>query len=114
MRFLTSHAIRRSLTPLGLGLAAMLGCYKSGEGADPDDVRPYFPTGIALSPIALEADGVTPTPDPDDPEMDPTKRRKLGSRWLFLANSNFDLAYNAGTVQAYDAVAIRRALKACK
>jgi len=86
MRYLT--AIRRSLAPLALGLAAMLGCYKSGEGADPDDNHPYYPTGIALSPN--------------------------GGRWLFLANSNFDLAHNAGTVQAYDANAIRAAIEECK
>lgn len=85
MRFLT--AIRRSLAPLGLAFAAMLGCYNSGEGADPDDRRPYFPTGIALSP---------------------------SGRWLFLANSNFDLAFNAGTLQAYSVDKIRAAMTACR
>ncbi len=84
MRFLI--AIRRSLAPLGLAFVAMLGCYKSGEGADPDESHPYFPTGIALSP---------------------------SGKWLFLANSNFDLAFNAGTLQAYDVGKIRTAFDAC-
>jgi len=87
MRFFTYAAIRRSLVGFGLGLVALLGCYNSGEGADPDDKRPYYPTGIALS---------------------------ASGKWLFLANSNFDLAYNAGTVQAYDVEAIKTAFDACK
>lgn len=79
--------IKRSLLLLGLGLAATAGCYNSGGGADPDDRRPYFPVGIALS---------------------------NSGKWLFLANSNFDLAFNAGTVQALNADQIAAAAFACR
>jgi hypothetical protein len=72
---------------LGLGLTATAGCYNSGNGADPDDKRPYFPVGIALS---------------------------SSGKWLFVANSNFDLAYNAGTVQAFNADAIVARARACR
>ncbi len=36
MRSLNFKAIRRSLVPFALGLAATLGCYKQGDGADPE------------------------------------------------------------------------------
>lgn len=70
---------------MGLGLAAS--CYDSGGGADPDPKKPYFPTGIALSP---------------------------SGKWLFLANSNFDLAFNSGTVQAFNAEKIAAAARTCR
>jgi hypothetical protein len=69
---------RSSLACAALALVAALGpgCYSSGgQGAPPIDSELYFPVGL----------GVT-TPN---------------SKYLFVANSDFDLAYNAGTVQAY-------------
>ncbi|MBI2393566.1 MAG: hypothetical protein HYV09_28570 [Deltaproteobacteria bacterium] len=79
--------LRRSLAPLGLGLVAAAGCYNAGEGADPNDRAPYFPVGLAISP---------------------------SGRWLFVANSNFDLRYNAGTVQAYDLAGIAARARECR
>lgn len=77
---------RALLFALTLGLAATASCYNSGQGADPDDRRPYFPVGIALS---------------------------NSGKWLFLANSNFDLAFNAGTVQALNVKRIVDKATAC-
>lgn len=55
-------------------------CFPPGEGLDAPLDRVYFPVGVALS-----ADG----------------------RQLFVANSDFDLQYNGGSVQAFDAERIR-------
>jgi hypothetical protein len=79
--------LRRSLALLGVGVVVASGCYKSGEGPDPDDHSPYYPVGVAIS--------------------------KSG-KFLFLANSNFDLRYNSGTLQAFDAKAIREAAVECR
>lgn len=75
----------RSVAPV-LALAAAVGCYRSGDGSDPDDAHPYFPVGLAVSD---------------------------SGKWLFVANSNFDLRYNAGTVQALDLAGIASAARAC-
>src|SRR5262249_33208214 len=60
-------------------------------GLDPDLNQIYFPVGLALSPIpsgsASGADGGVPA----------QKRT-----WLYVANSDFDLQFNAGTVQVFD------------
>ncbi|MGZ6091191.1 MAG: YncE family protein [Polyangiales bacterium] len=82
-----SAFFRRSLALLGVGVVVASGCYKSGEGPDPDDHSPYYPVGIALSP---------------------------SGKFLFLANSNFDLRFNSGTLQAFDAQAIADAAVACR
>jgi hypothetical protein len=78
---------RRSLALLGVGVVVASGCYKSGAGPDPDDHSPYFPVGVAVS--------------------------KSG-KFLFLANSNFDLRYNSGTLQAFDANTIRERAIFCR
>ena len=66
-------AVRRCLRGLvwlaGIGTA---GCFKPDDGREPPLDRIYFPTGIALSPD--------------------------GNR-LYLANSDWDLQFNAGSVQ---------------
>ena len=67
-------------------LSALLfaGCFPSGEGVDPPAERSvYFPVGLALDPDA---------------------------RHLFIANSDFDLQYNAGTVESWDLEALRNLL----
>ena len=78
---------RRSLALLGVGTVVASGCYSSGDGPDPDDRSPYFPVGIALSP---------------------------SGKYLFLANSNFDLRFNSGTLLAFDAERIRVAAFKCR
>lgn len=88
MRFLARLRVRlrRALSPLGLGIVVAAGCYNPGEGADPDDLHPYFPVGLAVSD---------------------------SGRWLFVANSNFDLKYNAGTVLALDLAKIKDEARKC-
>jgi DNA-binding beta-propeller fold protein YncE len=65
-----------------LALAAVLstGCFRPDDGREPPLDRIYFPTGLALSPD--------------------------GNR-LYVANSDWDLQFNAGSVQVYDAAALR-------
>ncbi len=64
---------RRAFFSLSLLLA---GCFPPGEGVDPPDGRSvYFPVGLALDRDAS---------------------------FLFIANSDFDLQYNAGTVSSWD------------
>ncbi|HTV19889.1 MAG TPA: hypothetical protein VMG12_14490 [Polyangiaceae bacterium] len=59
------------------------GCFEPDDGREPPLDRIYFPTGIALSPD--------------------------GNR-LYIANSDWDLQFNAGSVQVYDAAQLRSLL----
>ena len=63
-----------------LATLGVTGCFKPDDGRDPPLDRIYFPTGIALSP---------------DNER------------LYVANSDWDLQFNAGSVQVYDAAGLR-------
>lgn len=56
------------------------GCFDPGEGVDPPLSRIYFPVGIAVSPA--------------------------NSR-LYVANSDFDLQFNGGSLQAFDLERVR-------
>ncbi|HKO91437.1 MAG TPA: hypothetical protein VJU61_09815, partial [Polyangiaceae bacterium] len=70
------------------GLVGFLGCFKPDDGREPPLDRIYFPTGLALSP---------------------------DSDRLYVANSDWDLQFNAGSVQVYDAARIRELLpRSCK
>ncbi|AUX42178.1 uncharacterized protein SOCE26_036050 [Sorangium cellulosum] len=62
----------------GLGGA---GCFVDSEGLSPPTDGFYYPTGLAVSP---------------------------GGRVLYVANSDFDLQYNGGTVQALDLQRLRK------
>lgn len=73
---------RASLCSVALSLAAT-GCFKPDDGREPPLDRIYFPTGLALSPD--------------------------GDR-LYVANGDWDLQFNAGSVQAYDAARLRALL----
>ncbi|WP_437553018.1 hypothetical protein WME97_17225 [Sorangium sp. So ce367] len=75
---------------VGVGLAASIvgvgglggvGCFVEGEGLPPPVEGLYYPTGLAVS---------------------------LGGRVLYVANSDFDLQFNGGTVQALDLQRLRR------
>lgn len=72
---------RRSL-PLLLAAAFAVGpaCVSPGEGPSPDPGEMYFPVGLAISP---------------------------GGHTLYVANSDFDLQFNGGTVIALDLDRIR-------
>jgi DNA-binding beta-propeller fold protein YncE len=81
----TAAPLRRWVL-VALGLSA-LGCFKPDDGREPPLDRIYFPTGLALSPN--------------------------GDR-LYVANSDWDLQFNAGSVQVYDAARLRELLpRAC-
>jgi hypothetical protein len=70
-------------------IAALLvfGCFPPGEGLSPPPNAIYYPVGLAL-------DG--------------------SAEHLFVANSDFDLQYNAGTLQSWDLAALRaRVPRAC-
>jgi DNA-binding beta-propeller fold protein YncE len=75
-----------SVSPQRSGLAwallclSAVGCFKPDDGREPPLNRIYFPTGLALSPD--------------------------GDR-LYVANSDWDLQFNAGSVQVYDAARVR-------
>jgi hypothetical protein len=73
---------RAAVAVLSLGLVqpGVTGCYPTGEGVPPPEKRLYFPTGVAVSP---------------------------GGSVLYVANSNFDLQYDGGTVQAFDLSKLR-------
>ncbi|HEU4578817.1 MAG TPA: hypothetical protein VFS67_11220 [Polyangiaceae bacterium] len=80
----TAAPLRLALVALGL---SALGCFKPDDGREPPLDRIYFPTGLALSPD--------------------------GDR-LYVANSDWDLQFNAGSVQVYDAARLRELLpRAC-
>ncbi|WP_438029634.1 hypothetical protein [Sorangium sp. So ce233] len=81
-------ALLRTPRILGAGLAAAIvgglgvaGCFVDSEGLPPPVEGLYFPSGIAASP---------------------------GGRVLYVANSDFDLQFNGGTVQALDLQRLRR------
>src|SRR5689334_19788879 len=85
-KHLSTAARLRGWAFFALGLSA-LGCFKPDDGREPPLDRIYFPTGLALSPD--------------------------GDR-LYVANSDWDLQFNAGSVQAYDAARLRELLpRAC-
>jgi hypothetical protein len=76
-------SLRRLAPGLGLLGAALLstaGCFDTDKGLPPPERRFYFPTGVATSP---------------------------GGKALFVVNSDFDLQYRAGTVQALDLERLR-------
>ncbi|HET9931403.1 MAG TPA: hypothetical protein VFQ35_11970 [Polyangiaceae bacterium] len=68
------------LSPLLVASAiAAAGCYSAGEGQTPPEDRIYFPVGLALA---------------------------NDSKHLLVANSDFDLQYNAGTLNVLDVGAL--------
>ncbi|WP_437986548.1 hypothetical protein [Sorangium sp. So ce117] len=66
---------------VGVGGLGVMGCFVEGEGLPPPVEGLYYPTGLAVS---------------------------LGGRVLYVANSDFDLQFNGGTVQALDLQRLRR------
>jgi len=77
------RAAAAAFLPAACGLLA--GCLDS-KGIDPPVDRFFFPTGMA---------------------------RTAGGRYLLVANSNFDLRYNAGTVVAVDLARVDAAIAEC-
>jgi hypothetical protein len=75
--------LRAGQLALGAVLVGAVGssCYSAGSGTDPPPNTFYFPVGLAVSP-----DGTV----------------------LYAANSDFDLQWNGGTLQAYDLMSLRK------
>jgi hypothetical protein len=69
----------------------MCACNLDNKGQPPLAANIYFPTVLALS-----------TQTDDSPP-----------RFLYLVNSNFDLRYNGGSVQAFDLAALNTAVDGC-
>lgn len=63
-----------------LALSAPAGCFALGAGLDPPLQQFYYPTSVLTSP---------------------------GGRTLYVVNSDFDIQYTGGTVQAVDLVSLR-------
>jgi YVTN family beta-propeller protein len=66
--------------------AALPGCWPDSSGIDPPADRFFFPTGMALT---------------------------AGGNYLLVANSNFDLRYNTGTVTVVDLAEVERQIAEC-
>jgi hypothetical protein len=77
----------RALCCSALLLCSPTGCFDPGEGVEPPLSRIYFPVGMAVSP---------------------------GQSRLYVANSDFDLQFNGGSLQALDLERLRALVpKAC-
>lgn len=63
-----------------LAAGSQANCYATDRGVSPPAREPYFPVGLATSP---------------------------GGKALYVINSDFDLQYEAGTLESYDLVKIR-------
>jgi len=64
----------------GAGLITLAGCFSIADGVAPPLDKFYYPTALAVSP---------------------------GQKTLYVVNSDFDLQYSGGTVQALDLVKLR-------
>lgn len=73
------RVVRRLSPALVLG-CALSGCYSAGDGIEPPHGRAYFPVGLAIT---------------------------QGAAHLVVANSDFDLQYNAGTLSVLDLDRVR-------
>ncbi|MEO7094711.1 MAG: hypothetical protein ABI175_15745, partial [Polyangiales bacterium] len=67
-------------------LGSVSGCFDPGAGQEPPDKGLYFPVGLAIS---------------------------QSGKTLFVVNSNFDLRFNAGTLQALDVAQIWSDARLC-
>jgi hypothetical protein len=65
-----------------LSVLLLNACYPPGDGKPPPLDEIYFPTGLALDGRSLNANGA--------------------SRYLYLANSDFDLQYRSSSLISYD------------
>jgi len=80
VRFAVSHYVGAMFSLVGASVVGLAGCFMMGDGVPPPLDEIYYPTGLVVSP---------------------------GRATLYVANSNFDLQYSGGTVQAIDLVALR-------
>jgi hypothetical protein len=90
-----ARAIRRA--GFVLGLAGLGACYSAGNGSPPPNNGLYYPVGLAVSNPAHPANPANPNP----------ANREHPGDFLFVANSDFDLQFNGGTLQSNDLRKIR-------
>src|SRR6185312_766580 len=88
-RHLHRHAPERRaagllVAGLTVSMVAQAGCFYNDQGLSPPHEGFYYPTGLVTSP---------------------------GRTALYVANSDFDLAYNGGTVQVLDLAAMRGSIR---
>src|SRR5215510_13195671 len=85
--------MRRSATTFlcSLLMSAAWGCNLDNPGDEPPKGLLYLPTGLLLS-----------APDPD-----------VAPKFLYVVNSNFDLRYNSGSLQAFDLDELDRKVTDC-
>ncbi|HRI70153.1 MAG TPA: hypothetical protein PK156_38245, partial [Polyangium sp.] len=81
VRFAANHFAGVLLASLGVGVVSLAGCFSVADGVPPPLEKFYYPTGLAVSP---------------------------GRTTLYVTNSDFDLQYSGGTVQALDLAALRQ------
>jgi len=82
-----TRASKRLTGTLAVALLVVLGipsCFTSAEGRRPEGSELYYPTGLLVSP---------------------------GGTTLYVANSDFDLRFSGGSVQAVDLSALRGAVR---
>ena len=83
---MTPRLSRRRLVPWSFAVAAVIGsCNLHNPGVSPPSAVLSYPSALALS-------------------------REATPRYLYVANSNFDLRYNAGSLQSYNLDALDRVL----
>jgi len=89
---------------LGFALVALAAsaCDLENEGAAPPEGKLNFPTALSLSP-AIPGNGM------DDAGVGSAAM----SEHLFVVNSNFDLRYNKGSLQAYSLRGIKEQVDLC-
>jgi hypothetical protein len=81
-----------------VAIGGAVACFPPDDGRAPPLDRLYFPVGVALSPAPEPGPALPPESRPPEP------------RWLYVANSDFDLQFNAGSVQVYDLEKLRSAV----
>jgi hypothetical protein len=85
-----------------VALTVTTGCFPPDEGVEPDLNAIYFPTGLALSPVSSAQ------------QCPVAGATEVKHKWLYVANSDFDLQYNAGTVQVFDLDLVDKFIDATK
>jgi hypothetical protein len=84
----------RRMVGAAVAALALGACFPPTDGREPPLGRLYFPVGVALSG-GIEAGGRAMGADAG-------AASSSSARWLFVANSDFDLQFNAGSLQAFD------------
>lgn len=95
--------MRPSIAALGLTLTA---CYSSGEGITPPLDRIYFPVGLTTDCDNRARDAS----DCRDCDVQAGASGRCESKYLYVASSDFDLQYNAGSIQVLDLSKVREKL----